>query len=314
MERILSRTHSLLLVLLLFTAPTWPQSQTQSDPPGRRGHSLAYDAGLRRIVLFGGETRTGLLNDTWFWNGKHWAQAHPAVSPVSPDPPDRCTMAYYSPRSQLLLFCDIQSGSWVWKGDSWTLTTPPVRLAGGVAAYDGSRKQIVVFGGEATWTWDGSNWIETLPATRPPAMSGAAIAYDSARAKVVVLGETDGATWLWDGMNWERKAPAQSPPKRSRYAMAYDQARSQVVLFGGENGPGQYLSDTWVWDGIEWRQRFPVRAPKARSRHAMAYDADRREVVLFGGETSQNAALPNDTWVWDGADWSSRTAFNQDDK
>jgi hypothetical protein len=291
-----------------FLASGWSRTEAPASPPGRLNAALAYDAGLRRVVLFGGESRAGLLSDTWFWDGRQWIQAHPAASPVTPDPPDRCTMVYYSAGSQLLLFCDIQTGSWVWTANTWRLTTPPVRLAGGVAAYDGARKQVVVFGGEATWTWDGSNWMETLPDTRPPAMSGMAIAYDSARAKVVVFGETDGATWLWDGTNWERKAPVHSPPKRSCYAMAYDQARSQVVLFGGEASPGQYLSDTWVWDGTEWRQKFPARAPNARSRHAMVYDAERQEVVLFGGETSQNGALPDDTWVWNGAEWSSRAA------
>ena len=315
-------SRKLFFLLLSFTAqfPIWPQAQ--SDPPPRRGHALAYDAGLRRIVLFGGEARTGLLNDTWFWNGKHWTQAHPAASPASPDPPDRCSTVYYSARSQLLLLCDIERGTWLWKGDTWTLITPPVRLAGGVTAYDAGLRQIVVFGGgggnkapvDDTWTWDGSNWMQKLPATRPPAMAGAAIAYDSVRARVVVFGETDGATWLWDGVNWERKSPAHSPPKRSRYGIAYDQAQSQVVLFGGENGPGQYLSDTWVWDGTDWRQKLPARTPPARSGHSLAYDAGTQEVVLFGGETAPNGALLNDTWVWDGANWSIRTAVDQGGK
>jgi hypothetical protein len=46
----------------------------------------------------------------------------------------------------------------------------------------------------------------------------------------------------------------------------------------------------------------------------MAYDAETQKVVLFGGETAPNAALPSDTWVWDGSNWSIPTAVDQESK
>jgi hypothetical protein len=39
---------------------------------------------------------------------------------------------------------------------------------------------------------------------------------------------------------------------------------------------------------------------------AMAYDEADGQVVLFGGEAGGHVALPNDTWTWDGADWTHR--------
>jgi hypothetical protein len=37
----------------------------------------------------------------------------------------------------------------------------------------------------------------------------------------------------------------------------------------------------------------------------MAYDPERREVLLFGG-SGPNSSYLNDTWVWNGSDWSRK--------
>jgi Galactose oxidase, central domain len=47
-------------------------------------------------------------------------------------------------------------------------------------------------------------------------------------------------------------------------------------------------------------------APPVRWGHAMAYDAAHAQVVLFGGYGGSGADL-NDTWTWDGTDWTQRT-------
>ena len=36
----------------------------------------------------------------------------------------------------------------------------------------------------------------------------------------------------------------------------------------------------------------------------MAYDETRRQIVLFGGLSLPAGTNPNDTWVWDGTNWS----------
>ena len=64
-------------------ACAYSPAEAPANPPGRLSPAFAYDAGLRRIVLFGGESWEGLLSDTWFWNGRQWRQAHPSASPVS---------------------------------------------------------------------------------------------------------------------------------------------------------------------------------------------------------------------------------------
>jgi uncharacterized protein (TIGR03437 family) len=110
--------------------------------------------------------------------------------------------------------------------------------------------------------------------------------------------------------DWAQKSPQTSPPARFAHAMAYDSAHGQVVLFGGENSANFLLSDTWVWDGANWTQKFPQTSPPAREAHAMVYDSAHGQVVLFGGNGGASLLGPgylNDTWVWDGANWTQES-------
>jgi len=108
--------------------------------------------------------------------------------------------------------------------------------------------------------------------------------------------------------NWTQKSPANSPSPRSSHAMAYDAARGQVVLFGGFDG--NPLNDTWVWDGTTWTRKSPANSPSLRYHHAMAYDAARGQVVLFGGYDAGLDVELNDTWVWDGTNWTQKSPAN----
>lgn len=51
----------------------WKQLQPPGNTPGKRGgHSMAYDANRKKIILFGGEDDSGPRNDTWEWDGIKW--------------------------------------------------------------------------------------------------------------------------------------------------------------------------------------------------------------------------------------------------
>ena len=105
---------------------------------------------------------------------------------------------------------------------------------------------------------------------------------------------------------WESLAPAAAPTVRTETAVAYDTSRDRVVLFGGESSAtGPALDDTWEWDGGTWLLRTPQHRPPARHGHALAYDPLRRRVVLFGGVISDPLhQYRDDTWEWDGTDWT----------
>ena len=149
--------------------------------------------------------------------------------------------------------------------------------------------------------------ISTEASPGPRASMG--MAYDAARHQVVMFGGIGdsfglpGGTWTWDGHAWTQQHPAHSPPPRADTAMAYDAARGQSVLFGGD-GHGGYFGDTWTWDGTDWSQQSPAHSPSPRFGMRMVYDAARHEVVLFGGFAYGDTDFFNDTWTWDGTDWT----------
>jgi hypothetical protein len=69
-----------------------------------------------------------------------------------------------------------------------------------------------------------------------------------------------------------------------------------------------FFGDSWTWDGTDWTEHHPGRAPSARNTLGMAYDAGNGEVVLFGGWFyTYTQVFLDDTWSWDGTDWSDRS-------
>ena len=42
---------------------------------------MAYDAGTGRLILFGGRGKSGVLANTWDWNGTTWTLLHPTPIP-----------------------------------------------------------------------------------------------------------------------------------------------------------------------------------------------------------------------------------------
>jgi hypothetical protein len=275
----------------IWDGTTWSQAAPATSPPARQGAVMAYDAATGQLVLFGGATgtRSGLLSDTWVWDGTTWSQAAPTTSP-----PARysASMAYDPATQQLVLFggfgpahkSHALNDTWTWNGSSWTQASPVTRPSARVLpsmAYDPAQGGIVLFGGIApsaflsdTWTWNGTTWTQLSPATSPPARVGASMAYDQATGQDVLFGGLDGGTgsngaifgdtWAWDGSTWSQVPTANSPPQRSVAVMAYDGATGQVVLFSGWNG--FELPDTWNFGALantppvntanDWLNRF----------------------------------------------------------
>lgn len=151
----------------------------------------------------------------------------------------------------------------------------------------------------------------------PLPRSGAAFAFDAARGQSVLFGGAQASfgahadTWSFDGLAWTQLSPATSPPGRGGAQMAFDSLRQVCVLFGGTSASpvgGQSFQDTWEWNGVDWTQRTtPTAAPRA-GRHAMAFDPLRGRTVVFGGvPSSLLVGASNQTWEYDGVDWTRRT-------
>ena len=262
-----------------FSPPlTWIQLFPSSSPSTRTGSAMVWDVASQQAVLFGGGGAGTTPGDTWTFDGVNWSRRSPVASPAA--------------RSQHGM------------------------------AYDALNSQVVLFGGNNgsalsdTWLWTGSNWIAKSPANSPAARFGCGMAYDAARSKTVLFGGGNGQgdqvfndTWEWDGTNWTKMNPQHSPPGREFFAMAYDAARQTTVLFGGLTPTGGILADTWLWNGSDWIQQAPASSPSQRSGASMVYDSAHQQTLLFGGVASGESSADAETWVWDGTNWTERTAY-----
>ena len=202
---------------------------------------------------------------------------------------------------------------------NWTLNLPtdvPAPRVGYAMTYDAGRGQVILFGGygqklilQDTWVWDGTSWTQKRPLHSPPPVCGHSMVYDAARDQVVLFGGSyPNETWVWNGTDWTKKSPSISPSPRIAQVMAYDAAHGQVLLYGGWNDAGTFFDETWIWDGINWTQKSPANNPPAAAlRKAMTYDTARGQVVLLAGKYGPLNEWHNETWVWDGTNWTKKS-------
>lgn len=80
------------------------------------------------------------------------------------------------------------------------------RLERASVAYDGARRQLVLFGAAST--------AAAFPASGAPPP-----------------GSTTAQTWIWQSGKWSKLSPTANPPPRTDAGMVYDERRHQVVLF-----------------------------------------------------------------------------------
>jgi len=272
----------------------WIKPSLVGLPPARTSASMVYDPAMGATLLYGGNTYNTIYGDTWsFSKANGWTQLTPAVSPP---PLQGASMVYDARTETVVLF----GGSLVHIGQS-----------GGTNSNE-------------TWTWDGVTWTQQFPPVSPPGRgwnAATGMVYDYHLGKVVMFGGgtdqfvTEDDTWEWDGPSktWTQQFPAHSPSPRAA-TLAYDETAKLVVLFGG-NTNGIAYDDTWTYNGVDWVQQNPATVPPTRTDNGLAYDLVLKKVVLFGGlagacEDCGQGRL-NDTWLWDGSNWSQvQTAKN----
>jgi hypothetical protein len=80
---------------------TWTEKVSSTTPPARQPPAMAYSPQHRQMILFGGSGASGLLADTWTWDGRSWTQQFPAASPAAGS---GSGMAYDAGGQQILLF------------------------------------------------------------------------------------------------------------------------------------------------------------------------------------------------------------------
>jgi hypothetical protein len=305
----------------------WTQKQDIGPSP-RSAFGMAFDMSRSRVLLFGGLTASGLLHDTWEWDGELWTQ----IEDIGPSPRSNHGLAYDNNRKRIVLFGGTTASgavgdTWEWDGEEWTQladTGPAPRFAHALT-YDSRRGRVILFGGANridsafadTWAWDGTEWTQEQD-TGPTACYDHNMAFDSVRNRVVLFGgvtvtaytytTNSGGwfsrpttntgynytqlkeTWEYDATKWTRVQDI-GPAARRGQAMTFDGVRT--LLYGGQ-GATQFGGDTWAWDGSHWTQLQDI-GPGQRYSMGMVTDTARQRVVLFGG-AALNSVLLGDTW------------------
>ena len=102
-------------------------------------------------------------------------------------------------------------------------------------------------------------------------------------------------TSVYDFKEWKM---LDAPGPSAMAQMAYDSKRKVTVAFDLE------LQQTWEF-GTKWTKVTTKNSPSKREHTQVAYDSARGVVVLHGGLAVGGATL-DDTWEYNGKDWSSK--------
>jgi N-acetylneuraminic acid mutarotase len=302
---------------------------TGNMPAARRGHSMAYDAAGRRIVLFGGWNGKDDYSDTWAYDPatNTWTDLKPAG--MIPSARHDHALVYDPDRERLILFGGTSANTtfvgmndtWTYdlRANTWEKLSPtgdlPVGRSVHSMTYDPGSKRMILFGGSAqgdyladTWAYDpGADSWEQLSRTgdSPPGQCAGSLVYDEGLGQILLFGGWDGTyladTWVYNPAadDWTRLRPVGDVPTgRHSFGMVYDSTVQRTILFGGWQDAA--LDATWSYDSDDnvWTQLEPGDAgPAPRCALAMVFDPDRDVTVLFGGFDGE--AVFNDTWSYD---------------
>ena len=181
---------------------------------------FVYDAGRDRLVVFGGSSAPGKVNnETWEWDGSSWKKFDGKV----PEGRQAFVMVYDEARKKTVLFGGMGQNPQTMYGD--------------------------------TWEFDGKSWQKVLE-TGPAPRASTGFAYDSDKKLLVIFGGMTrngftNDTWSYDGKEWKQVSSGGPQPRAMGY-LAYDKHRKKIIMFGGRLGWPNDINDTWEWDGSKW--------------------------------------------------------------
>lgn len=270
----------------VLSASHW-QRVEGAGPTPRYAGALAYDPTRHWYVLFGGQSASTSLDDTWLYDGRTWKHVHPAHQPSA----RRAAAMAYDPKRQLVV------------------------LYGGLVQDHGEGHPA-----SDTWTWDGIDWQMMQDSGASPGPRFGSEMTSSSDGVLLFGGsefKNDGFyadAWRWDGVQWARVDRGPTPPARSFAALAWVDADSSLFVYGGSGlnpdasggANGTPLSDAWALKGGKWQQIL-TSGPAARAQANAMLDGSHRDVLIMFGMTGTRCPDPtNEVWAWDGNSWSHR--------
>ncbi|MCI0690675.1 T9SS type A sorting domain-containing protein [candidate division KSB1 bacterium] len=306
-------------------AQNWLQlTPASGNAPAPRSNAAAiYDSLNHRLVIFGGKSASGNLNDVWAFDLRTntWSELTPTSGPA---PALRFTAnGVYNPAVQQMIIWSGQGSGFfndVWAFDlnaeSWSQFTPPdpkPNTRYGVASiFDPKAKEMVAFAGftdagrfDDTWRFNIANatWKEISLTTHPERRCLHSASYDALEHRMIIYGgQTSGPRgdiWAFDLTNntWADLTPQTSPAGRWFSTNIYDAVNNRAIIFGGGFGGGSVTNEVWGFDLAQnsWQQISASGTPPSAREGAVAiYTRAEGRMVVFGGLGN---AYFNDIWV-----------------
>jgi PKD repeat protein len=213
---------------------------------------MITDFGSGAVLLFGGQSASGYMNDTWRFSLGAWTHLTPAVSP--------------SPRSNSSgLYEPVYYGDIVFGGNPGT---------GASSLND-------------TWIYRSGTWTNLSRAgllSGPTARMNAAFAYYPYLSEAVLLGGTGSGgqvlsdEWILGAAGWSLRVPV-GPSARAGAMMTNISTgpgvEGPIILFGGADHPGRSFNDTW---------RYGIFAPIPEIQSYIdAGQSDQAQGLVVGG-------------------------------
>ncbi len=244
-------------------------------PSARRNPGMVWSPEAKGIILFGGLSPLDSADlryeyaDTWRLIGNNWVKLYPENAP--------------SPRYAMSM------------------------------TYDSARDRIVLFGGATgdqvigdTWVYRDDNWMELDTPNAPAPRRLAGLAYDPVRDKTVLFGgglvdENYTDTWEFDGTTWT--LVSSDGPDVTLPSLVYDAARNEILMLGTSTSTTAPAVVMYRYADGSWVQVEPEEMPPCAGQAKMVYREFDGDVLLYGGSCPRGG-VSNDTWIWDGTNWS----------
>ena len=311
----------------------WSQLITTGNITARSNASAIYLPGNNRMIVFGGITASGTVNEIWSLdlNTNEWSVI-PTTSTRTPDPRFTHISMFDSLSNRMLvwsgngntLFNDIwafnfNDSSWQELFPDGNVSGAPLKRYGVASVFDPLNRNIISFAGfttsgrfDDTWSFsvDNQNWTERTNLDFPLRRCLTSQCFAPERREMIVFGgqSTGNLNDIWslnvDNFTWANHIPLVSPVARHFTSSVYC-GNGNVVIFGGDslnqgNTSGamndllSFSLDSQTWNTI---LQDPIK-PSARYGHTYIYIPSQDKMILFGGQGI--SSLNAETWVYTG--------------
>jgi hypothetical protein len=313
-----------------FDGTTWTKSGDAGVEPGKEAVQagrpmLAYDKARNEMILVGVDTELKMHMYRRDTQANAWVEIKPEKMP---DCLNDGAMVYQDHTASIIGIggvCSLTDGfidkTWEWNGTTWAevKTNDVSRGTGHTLAYDSLRQYSLLFGGtdalsakprSTTLLYRNGNWRFAILYTRPAPRSLFALTGDPATKTTWLLGGLNEYSagyeadfWGYRAGQWFVQVMKDPPPSCDAPLTAFDTDRNKLILVCWAAASTDVLVYEFTGTEGAFKKIDSTKSkPSARRQGALVYDQTLKKIVLFGGY--DNANFKDDTWTWDGANWT----------